>query len=657
MVLKNGSVKVMDFGIARLISHGNTLTKEALGSVHYISPEQARGGRIDDRSDIYSLGVVMYEMMAGRPPYDGESPVAVAIQHINGGASLPSLLNPNIPGGLEQIIMKAMARNLSDRYPSATRMLSDMDEFRKDPTMLFDYTGLPMDAALRVQKVMNEKESAQQAGMPELTPRGGSVAVTRTPQKPATPPQQPPRRKPQQSHKQPHQQKRRPRGPSRGTIVAIAVCTVVAVIAIGIIWWLWFGDRDKEINNNLVIVPKLVGQEYAKVCEEYTDLTIKKEDVHHENVPAGQIISQKIAAGKEVVKNTWIEVEVSVGPAPKVVLMPDLQDQTKEDALKALEDLGFSENITIKEEENESVKKGTIIRTTPQKETALTEGMAITLTVSMGKKMQRVPMPNVVGITEESAKKTLENQGLDLQIVVESVYNPSIEAGLVIESIPGPTEIVATNDKVTLKVSRGVEMKKMPNVVGMNLADAKTKLADTGFKSTPVIQYVAGKEAADTVLTQLPEVDKEYELDVEITLEVSDGSLAPKPVKKTVVIDLKGHAMASGCVVSVKRDGVEVLEIPVPKGTSSVEIPDQEGLGTVYYSVVIDDSDGWLHTENFVEAPESTEPTEGTAAPTEGTAAPTEGTVAPTEGTVAPTDATTAPTTPTEAPEATTANG
>ena len=102
MVLKNGSVKVMDFGIARLISHGNTLTKEALGSVHYISPEQARGGRIDDRSDIYSLGVVMYEMMAGRPPYDGESPVAVAIQHINGGASLPSLLNPNIPGGLEQ---------------------------------------------------------------------------------------------------------------------------------------------------------------------------------------------------------------------------------------------------------------------------------------------------------------------------------------------------------------------------------------------------------------------------------------------------------------------------------------------------------------------------------------------------------------------------
>ena len=105
MVLKNGSVKVMDFGIARVMNKSNTLTKEALGSVHYISPEQAKGGHTDNRSDLYSLGVVMYEMMAGRPPYDGESAVSVAIQHINGGAPLPSTYNPTIPTGLEQIIM------------------------------------------------------------------------------------------------------------------------------------------------------------------------------------------------------------------------------------------------------------------------------------------------------------------------------------------------------------------------------------------------------------------------------------------------------------------------------------------------------------------------------------------------------------------------
>ena len=152
MVLKNGSVKVTDFGIARMMSKGNTLTKEALGSVHYISPEQAKGGRVDTRSDIYSLGVVMYEMMAGRPPYDGDSPVSVAIQHINGGAAMPSTFNPNIPGGLEQIIMHAMALEIDDRYTTATQMLQDMDEFRKDPGMLFDYNVPPIDAVIRMSR-------------------------------------------------------------------------------------------------------------------------------------------------------------------------------------------------------------------------------------------------------------------------------------------------------------------------------------------------------------------------------------------------------------------------------------------------------------------------------------------------------------------------
>ena len=151
MVLKNGSVKVADFGIARVMSESHTLTREALGSVHYISPEQAKGGRVDNRSDIYSLGVVMYEMMSGRPPYNGESPVAVAIQHINGGAPMPSTINPNIPGGLEQIIMKAMAHEPGERYNNATAMLYDMDEFRKNPGILFDYNIPPTDAVIDIK--------------------------------------------------------------------------------------------------------------------------------------------------------------------------------------------------------------------------------------------------------------------------------------------------------------------------------------------------------------------------------------------------------------------------------------------------------------------------------------------------------------------------
>ena len=141
MVLRDGSLKVADFGIARLTSAAQaTLTQEALGSVHYISPEQARGSHIDARSDIYSAGVVLYEMITGRLPYEGESPVAVAIQHINSIPLSPREIDPEIPEALEAITMKAMASDVNQRYVSADAMLMDLEEFRKNPSINFDYT-------------------------------------------------------------------------------------------------------------------------------------------------------------------------------------------------------------------------------------------------------------------------------------------------------------------------------------------------------------------------------------------------------------------------------------------------------------------------------------------------------------------------------------
>lgn len=137
MVLKNGTVKVTDFGIARMMENNNTMTKEAIGSVHYISPEQAKGRRVDARSDLYSLGVVMYEMVTGKTPFDGESAVAVAIKHINGGAPSPSEINPYIPRGLEQIIIRAMARDVENRYGSASEMIRDLEALSANPSLEF----------------------------------------------------------------------------------------------------------------------------------------------------------------------------------------------------------------------------------------------------------------------------------------------------------------------------------------------------------------------------------------------------------------------------------------------------------------------------------------------------------------------------------------
>ena len=155
MILKDGSVKVADFGIARMTSAQNTLTREALGSVHYISPEQAKGSKADCRSDLYSLGVVMYEMMTARTPFDGDTPVSVAIQHINGKAQPPRELNPDIPVGLEQITMHAMTADLNRRYASASDMLNDLEEFRKNPAIVFHFAEpavQPAAAAVRTQQ-------------------------------------------------------------------------------------------------------------------------------------------------------------------------------------------------------------------------------------------------------------------------------------------------------------------------------------------------------------------------------------------------------------------------------------------------------------------------------------------------------------------------
>ena len=586
MVLKNGSVKVMDFGIARMISSGNTLTKEALGSVHYISPEQARGGRVDDRSDIYSLGVVMYEMMAGRPPYDGESPVAVAIQHINGGAALPSVLNPNIPGGLEQIIMKAMAHSVSDRYPSATRMLADMDEFRKDPTKLFDYTGLPLDAAMRVQNT-------------NTTPVKPEDATEKLPQteQPQPPRRRPPltpeqrreaerRRKKQQRANMPEDEKR-----NRITMIAIIVCSIVAVVAIGVVLALTLGGGPKE---KMLEVPYLVG-ETLPANMEYPGFTIRKQEVYDENVAAGVVISQQPKAGIQVVENSTIVVKVSLGAETKTVILANLVNRTQDWAMSYLQGEGIE--YVIKAEHSETVAENNIIKTEPKEGAKLTKGQTVTLWVSQGKKIAFGGMPMVVNNTKDEATKILKDQGLDLKIVYDEVWDQNIPEGIVIETTPTRGERLKTGQTVTLKVSKGIERHTMIDFTGMDIAAAKAWLKDNNYKE-PVVEYVESDQDKDTVVSQSLEKNKEYLITEEpITLKLSDASLVP--VTKDVTINLRNSALFGECHISITRDGDVVYSGRVPKGTISVTLPKQTGVGTVEYTVIINETDGWEDTVSF----------------------------------------------------------
>ena len=436
MVLKNGSVKVTDFGIARVMSKSNTLTKEALGSVHYISPEQAKGGWVDNRSDLYSLGVVMYEMMTGRPPYDGESPVAVAIQHINGGAAMPTTLNPNIPAGLEQIIMKGMALDTKDRYPSATEMLHDMDEFRKDPAILF---GVPKTANLEATRKLNPDEVVQAARKNRTTAEkvvgtsaGAAAAAQARAAGDAKRRQQAveaariraeaARSSGVQSHAQvytPTPQPRRTREQIREEIreeernrmatIAVVTCSAVAIIAIIIFLVLLVNGVLFNRGETTVKVPKLVGEYYDNIRDtQGLDITIG-DYKHSETVAKDKVISQTPSYGAEVVQGTKVTVIISLGPEPEVKILDNLTLMPLEEAKAYLERLEM--NPLVKYEFSDTIGKGSVIRTDPAPGTELHDGQTVWLVCSSGPVIETAEFPSLIGLNYSTAKSQLESLG------------------------------------------------------------------------------------------------------------------------------------------------------------------------------------------------------------------------------------------------------
>ena len=593
MVLKNGSVKVTDFGIARVMSKGNTLTKEALGSVHYISPEQARGGRLDNRSDLYSLGVVMYEMMSGRPPYDGDSPVSVAIQHINGGAPMPSVYNPNIPGGLEQIIMKAMAREMSERYSSATRMLSDMDEFRKDPTVLFEYNVPPLDIVASLssmnrgatprttaQRVADKKDPGRS--------RGGS-----TPRTSSRPPKD---RSLEQATAQRKRQREEEEAQRRGRIATIAIvsCSIVAVIAIAIFLITLLGGGMMRQNEDLVEVPNLVNQIFENLPD-HPNLQIIRDEAYDEKVEAGRIIKQNPVGGERVVEGSMVIVTVSLGPTPEVVKMENLENMVLTRAESFLNSLEMNLNIIVEQEHSDRISEGCVTRTIPSQGVELTSGQDITLWVSLGPEIKLGTMPGLVSETENNAKATLNNQKLDLQISTEAIFDSQIPEGCVVRTEPERGATLKTGQAVKLYISKGPETAKMPNCVGMDIEKAVNILSAAGF-SMPNIEYVPSDEERDVVLRQSEEKNTQVDINKEITLYISEGK---KDVTKDIQIDLRGEADQSEIKVEVNQDGTVVYSQTVPAGTKSITIPNQTGSGQVQYDVVINDDHGWQETVTF----------------------------------------------------------
>jgi len=456
MVLKNGSVKVADFGIARVMSKSNTLTKEALGSVHYISPEQAKGGRVDNRSDIYSLGVVMYEMMAGRPPYDGESPVAVAIQHINGGAPMPSTLNPNIPGGLEQIIMKAMALESSGRYNTATAMLYDMDEFRKNPAMLFDYGGGDSDDFTMIRSIPLTAEEPKQPVRTTAQRVAAGNGAKSTPRQ-----SQNPRRRPSQQQKRRREEEEA--GSNRVAAIAIVACSVVAVVAILIFLLTLINGGLSNQKKQLVLVPNLVGEYYSEIkpsdYENFEIVLIKSE--YNGDFKEDQIIEQKPLSGDMVEKGTKISVVVSLGAVPETEAetMDDLYKVEQSVAETFLQNKGY--DPLVREEYSADVDAGYVTRTDPKQGDKLKPGQTVTIWISLGPETIKNKVPHVVGQDIDMALKLLSNSGFH-NVTPKEVESYEDEGTVISQSVKGNAEKVDVETEIILEVSKGPQETTVP---------------------------------------------------------------------------------------------------------------------------------------------------------------------------------------------------
>jgi len=427
MILKNGSVKVADFGIARVISAQNTLTREALGSVHYISPEQAKGSRVDNRSDIYSLGVVMYEMLTGRPPYDGESPVAVAIKHINAGAPMPSELNPNIPGGLEQITMHAMCANLDDRYASATEMLYDLEEFRKDPTILFQSSGIPAAPAAAIRPNANRIQ--------EKTPAE--------------------RRSEERARLRKLEEQRRAARRKRIRSIAF-IAGSIALLALIIIL---VASACSKKDVKYITVPDFTDKVFADLsASDYPGLQlVENSKEYSDEFEAGHIITQSPKPNTEVEEGTKVLLTVSLGRVS--TKMPDLREMKSSEAEKLLKKLDLDLTIRIETTYDNNVEENRVIRTDPGEDVTLTQGQTVTLFVSRGPETKKVTVPRVEGVKLAKAIAMLTEAKLDYK---RSYVDSDQEKDTVVSQSVKAGEKVAEGTVVVLEISRGPKEEEKP---------------------------------------------------------------------------------------------------------------------------------------------------------------------------------------------------
>lgn len=428
MLLEDGTIKVTDFGIARFSqAETQTMTDKAIGSVHYIAPEQARGGYINDKADIYSVGVMLYEMLTGQLPFVADNAVSVAIMQMQAEPTPPSRINPSIPKGLEEITMHAMEKNPAQRFPSAADMLEDVERFRRNPEIVFRY-GEQVDRAYA----------------------GTSADIYGNVQQNAAP------QKYNDNYEYEEEYVRSKNGARASNIIKgiVAAVIVVALVVGGIFGWRYLQNLTASTNktSDEIVLPKFVGKIYASDIEgnsEYADLTF---EITYGNVPSkqpGEVLRQTPAAGMTVKKGKTVSLTVN-GEAEQVVV-EDVKGYKQQDAYDALKALNLSPKIQAVADDDTAV--GYVVKTDPAAGSTVSTGTTVTIYVSSGPSTESAVIPNIVGYQYSAAKEELEAAGF----VVTAEYDDESDKdeNTVLSVSPNEGEKAKKGSVVTVTVSSG----------------------------------------------------------------------------------------------------------------------------------------------------------------------------------------------------------
>ena len=415
MIIRDGSIKVADFGIAALESTQEQRSSQTVGSVHYIAPEQARGEQPDTRSDIYSLGVVMYEMLTGRMPYDGETAEQIALKHIAGIAVPPQEINPDIPDELARITLRAMNADINARYQSASELLADLEEFRKQ------------------QAAANRTSSDGEEGfevVPDVEPIGRTGEMSEA------------------------KYARRRKRSRKVSIMSGAVGVLVFMVAVFVFLWnYWL--RDIFSTAERIELPNFVGRSYESVVNDSSYTQLYAFTVTYSidpTVPEGEIISQDPEAGRSLmIVPEKIAVTLTVSTGVREAVVPDVLNSSLQEAAVELQNSGFKYETNYVT--SDVVTEGYVISTDPAPGSSLAEGSTVFLTISSGPTIHTVTMPNLVGHTESEAISILQSNNLTY---ADTTYIESEqEEGTVIRQSIDAYEDVSEHTRIYLWVSSG----------------------------------------------------------------------------------------------------------------------------------------------------------------------------------------------------------